>query len=184
MTRRPSVPAVLWLTAVWVGLWGSASAANVLGGLALAVVLLWLLPLALPPAPDRAVVRAGPLLAFAARFAVDLVVSSAQVAVLAVRPRTRLRPAVVAVQVRGASDTLLTVLANAISLTPGTLTIEVDRQRSTLHVHVLDVGHGPKAVDRVRAAVLEQGRRTVHALGSHEARTALAEDRSVRRSAP
>lgn len=184
MTRRPSVPAVLWLTAVWVGLWGSVSAANVLGGLALAVVLLWLLPLPLPPAPDRAVVRAGPLLRFTARFAVDLVVSSVQVAVLAVRPRVRLRPAVVAVPVRGASDTLLTVLADAISLTPGTLTIEVDRQSSTLHVHVLDVGAGPGAVDRVRAAVLEQGRRAVDALGSREARAAATEDRSERRSNP
>ena len=174
MTRSPSWLSVLWLTAVWVGLWGSVSAANVLGGLAVAVVLVRLLPV--PREPDRAVVRVVPLLRFAARFAVDLVVSSGQVVVLAVRPRTRLRSAVVAVRVRAASDTLLTVLADAISLTPGTLTIEVDRRRSTLYVHVLDVGGGPDAVDRVRRSVEEQGRRVVEALGSRDARTALSVD--------
>ena len=36
--RRVDLALVLWLTAVWVGLWGSVTAANVLGGLAVALV--------------------------------------------------------------------------------------------------------------------------------------------------
>ena len=166
-----SVPLVLWLVLVWVGLWGSVTAANVLGGFAVAVVLVLLLPPS--TVSQRAVLRAGPLLAFAGHFLVDLVRSSLQVAVLVVRPRLRLRQAIVAVPVPGASDTLLTLLADAISLTPGTLTLEVDRPRSTLYVHVIDVGDGPDGVEQVRAALLTQRQRAVAALGSAQAREEL-----------
>ena len=147
LTRHPVLLA--WLTLVWVGLWGSVTAANVLGGIALAALLLLTLPLTEVPDEDR--VRPVALLRFVGYFAVDLVRASLQVALLVVRPRPVLRQAVLAVPVRGASDRLLTLLANAISLTPGTLTLEVDRPRSTLYVHVIDVGSRPEGVERARA---------------------------------
>lgn len=168
---------VLWLTAVWVGLWGSITAANVLGGLAVAGVLVRLLPLS--PVPGQAVVRPAALLRFVLRFLWDLLVSSVQVAVLAVRPRLQLRQAVVAVPVPGASDTLLTLLADAISLTPGTLTVDVDRSRSTLYVHALHIGDEPDAVERLRAALLRQARAAVAAIGSAEARASAGRSPAV-----
>ncbi len=157
-----------WLTAVWVGLWGSVTAANVLGGLAVAVVLLVLLPPG--PTDARAVVAPAALLRFAVRFVVDLVVSSLQVVRLVLSPRIALRQAVVALHVPDASDTLLTVLADAISLTPGTLTIDVDRSTSTLYVHSLDAGQGQEALDRLRAGLQDQATGAVRALGSEAAR--------------
>lgn len=163
----------LWLTVVWVGLWGSVTPANVLGGLAVALVLLRLLPL--PPVPVHGVVDPLALVRFAAFFVVDLVRSSLQVAALVLRPRRPLRQAVLAVPVRGASDQLLTLLANAISLTPGTLTLEVDRPRSTLYVHVVDVGQGPEGVERARAGVQHVERLAILAVGSPDCRQALAE---------
>ena len=166
-----SVPLVLWLTVVWVGLWGSVTAANVLGGVAVALLLATALPLT--EVPTAAVVRPLALLRFLAFFAVDLVRSSLQVAALVLAPRRALRQAVVAVPVRGASDALLTLLANAISLTPGTLTLEVDRPGSTLYVHVIDVGEG---VDAVRADLLHIERLAILAVGSADVRRALAQD--------
>jgi multicomponent Na+:H+ antiporter subunit E len=176
VTRRllRQLPAVGWLTVVWIGLWGSASAANVLGGLALAVLLVGTLPL--PDVPDRQLVRPAALLRFVGYFAVDLVRASVQVAVLVLRPRRALRQAVIAVPVRGASDQLLTVLANTISLTPGTLTLEVDRPRSTLYVHVLDVGQGPAGVEQIRQSILRVERLAILAIGSPGCRRALEED--------
>jgi len=165
------LPLVLWLTAVWVGLWGSVTPANVLGGLAVALLLVTTLPLT--RVPTAAVVRPVALLRFLAFFVVDLVRSSVQVAVLVLQPRRALRQAVVAVPVRGASDSLLTLLANAISLTPGTLTLEVDRPGSTLYVHVIDVG---ESVDAVRADLLEVERLAILAVGSADVRRALAQD--------
>lgn len=180
LSRHPGL--LLFLTAVWVGLWGSVTAANVLGGLAVAVVLLVLLPLG--ELPDQGGVRWLALLRFVAHFAVDLVRASLQVAVLVLRPRRALRQAVIAVPVRGASDRLLTLLANAISLTPGTLTLEVDRPSSTLYVHALDVGTDPQGVERLRGSILTTERLAILALGSPACRQALEEDMQARTEVP
>ncbi len=170
--RRPAL--TLWLTLVWVGLWGSLSWANVLGGLAVALLLLLTLPL--PPVATAGVVRLPALARFAGHFLVDLVSSTLQVARLVLRPTRRLEQAVIAVGVRGASDQLLTLLANAISLTPGTLTLEVDRPHSTLYVHVIDVGDAVGGVDGVREQILEVERLAILALGSPDCRRALDQD--------
>ncbi len=167
--RRPALLA--WLTLVWVGLWGTLSFANVLGGIAVAVVLLLALPL--PPVATAGVVHPGALARFIGHFAVDLVSSTLQVARLVLRRRRPLEQAVVAVPVRGASDQLLTLLANAISLTPGTLTLEVDRPQSTLYVHAIDVSDTTGGVDGVRGKILEVERLAILALGSSECREAL-----------
>ena len=102
---------VLWLTAVWVGLWGTVTPANVLGGLAVAAVLVARLPL--NEVESEGVVRPLGVLRFIAYFAQDLVKASLQVAVLVLRPRGALRQAVIAVDVRGESDRLLTLLVDA-----------------------------------------------------------------------
>lgn len=172
MTHRTATAAlVLWLTAVWVGLWGSVTAANVLGGLAVAVVLVLLLPL--PSHGGHGVVHPAALLRFAVRFAVDLVVSSAQVVAVVLRPRLVLRQGVVAVRVPGASEGLMTLLGNAITLTPGTLTLDVDLPSSTLYVHALDVGRGPDGVDALRRGLDDQASAAVRAVGTPEAREQL-----------
>lgn len=172
MSRRAAhVTLVLWLTAVWVGLWGSVTAANVLGGLAIAVVVVRLLPLASPGTPG--VVDPGALVRFAARFVVDLLVSTWQVAVLVLHPRGTLRQGVVAVPVPGASDALMTMLANAISLTPGTLTLDIDRPRSTLYVHALDIAPGREGVQQLRRDLHDQATSAVRAIGPAEARARL-----------
>ena len=154
-----------WLTAVWVALWGSITWANVLGGVAVAAVLLLAFPLPELPASGR--VRPLGLLRFLVFFAKELVQASLTVAWQVVRPGRPLRQAVVAVPVRGLSDRLLTVVANAVSLTPGTLALEVDRPSATLYVHVLDVA--PGGADEVRRATLHLERLVVLAVGSDEA---------------
>ena len=171
LTRHPAL--LVWLTVVWVGLWGSVTAANVLGGLLVAAVLLLLLPLPGHPAGARDRVRPLGVLAFLGFFAVELVQASLVVVWQVLRPRAELRQAVIAVPAPGASDRLLTLIANSVSLTPGTLTLEVDRERSVLYVHVLDVG-GPEGVDRARRSIARLARRAVLAIGSDEQRARVS----------
>ena len=154
---------VLWLTVVWVALWGSVTPANVLGGLVVGTALLRLLPGERSGA-TRSLSPLG-LLRFAGVFADALVRSSLQVAALVLRPRLVLHPGVVAVTVPGDDDRLLTLLANSISLTPGTLTLEVDRDRRLLHVHVLDVGPDARDLPAVRADISRLERAAAGALG-------------------
>ena len=156
---------LLWLAAVWVGLWGAPTPANLLGGLLVAALLVALLPPPEPAGGNR--VRWGALLRYVGFFAVELVRASLVVVWQVLRPGAELRQAVIAVDGLGASDLLLTVVANSISLTPGTLTLEVDRERSVLYVHVLDVG-GPEGVERARRSIERLERLAVLALGSQD----------------
>lgn len=162
---RPQLPVLAWLVVVWVGLWGSASPANLLGGAAVALLVTLAFPL--PPVPATLRLRAWPLLVLVLQFQVDLVLSSAQVAWVAVRPRRAVRGGVVAVTLRTSSDATLTLTAEALSLTPGSLIVDVDRPSHTLYVHALDLAPDG-GVERLRADVLGLEERIVRALGSAE----------------
>lgn len=131
------LPAFAWLVVVWVALWGEATPANLLGGAAVAAAVLRVFGRAGPrPAGP---VRPLAALSFAGWFAVKLVQATVQVAVEAARPRPRINEAVIALPLPQVSDAVATVVANAISLTPGTLTLEVesDRDAAVLYVHAL-----------------------------------------------
>ena len=67
-----------WLILVWVLLWGTISAANILSGLAIALVITLWLPL--PPVPVEGRLHPLPLLRLAVTVAYYLSASSVQVA--------------------------------------------------------------------------------------------------------
>ncbi len=73
-------------------------------------------------------------------FLVELVVSSLRVGWDVIRPRSRARPGIIAVPLDARSDAQITVLANLISLTPGSLSLDVSPDRRTLYVHLMFVG--------------------------------------------
>lgn len=122
-----------WLVVVWIALWADLSWANLLGGMLLAGLLLRAFP------PSRRALSFRPLavVRLLAYFNWKLVEASAVVAWEVVTPPIRIRQGIVAVPMVTASETIATVVANAISLVPGTLTIEVDRDPTVLIVHVL-----------------------------------------------
>lgn len=144
MTGRITV--IAWLTTVWVALWGSLTAANIVVGSCIGTLLVLAFPSGTSFCPR---VRPVAMVRLALFFALRLVIASSIVAWEVVTPRTRIREGVVAVPVRSDSDVLVTMVANAVSLTPGTLTLEVDRERMVLYVHVLHL----RDPERVRADV-------------------------------
>jgi len=72
-------------------------------------------------------------------FIYELIVSSLKVAWDVVTPLQRSRPALIAVPIEASSDAEITVLANLISLTPGSLSVDVSEDRSHLLVHAMFV---------------------------------------------
>ncbi|MCW2636361.1 MAG: mnhE [Blastococcus sp.] len=166
---RHQLPLLVWLVVVWNLLWGTWSWANLLSGIALALVVTVVLPL--PPVVGAARVHPGGFLAFLGVFVVDLVTSGAQVAWQTLRPGVP-RSAIIRVQLRTDSDLLLTVVAEALSLVPGSLVIDMDRERLLLAVHVLHV-HDLADVERQRASVLALEARVVRAFGSADEIAAL-----------
>lgn len=67
----------------------------------------------------------------------ELVVSCVRVAWDVVTPRLYARPGVIAVPLDAKSDLEITMTANLISLTPGTLSLDVSEDRTTLYVHAM-----------------------------------------------
>ncbi|MFZ0834934.1 MAG: Na+/H+ antiporter subunit E [Mycobacterium sp.] len=147
MTRRWAlrVWSVCWLIAVWILLWDTISVANILSGLAVALLITFLLSLPVVPIEGRL----HPLSLAKVSLVVgrNLVVSSLQVAWLAIKPGAPPMSAVLRVRLALKSDLVLALAAHAINLTPGTMVLEIDRDRRLLYVHVLDVG-SLRAVNR------------------------------------
>ncbi len=107
--------------------------------------------------------RAGFALRLLVLFLWDLVRSSIQVARAALAPRDIARPRFVAVPLRVTTDAEITLVANFITLTPGTLTVDVSPDRRTLLVHDLfagDTGDGTRADvrDGIESRVLKATR--------------------------
>jgi multicomponent Na+:H+ antiporter subunit E len=145
---RTRLPFLGWLVGVWVALWGDLSAANVLSGLVVGAALITAFPHA-GPGPTG-VFRPWRALQFVGYFLYKLVESNFLVAWEVITPNNEgINEAIVAVPITGASDAVVTLVANAISLTPGTLTLEVRREPATLYVHVLHL----RTIQEVRAQV-------------------------------
>jgi multicomponent Na+:H+ antiporter subunit E len=168
--RRGRLVGLTGLIAVWVLLWGSLTWLTVVGGALVAVVVVAVFPL--PPVTFAGRVRPGAVLTFTAFFLRDLVVASAQIAWLAVRPGEPPRSAVIAVPLRVPSDLILTLTAEALSLIPGSLIVEADRATGTLFVHVIGVRTADD-VEQARRSVVDVEARIVRAIGSDADRDSL-----------
>ena len=90
--------------------------------------------------------RAGRVFALASLFAYELVLSACRVAKIVLTPDlSHLHPGIFAYPLTVDRDFEITLLANIITLTPGTLSVDVSQDRRVLYVHALDVPD-PQAV--------------------------------------
>jgi multicomponent Na+:H+ antiporter subunit E len=171
MTRI--VSRIVWLTIVWLALWEDLGAGTVASGIVVASLLVALFP----PEVGHGGGRFRPLavLRFAVFFLWKLFEASITVAWEVVTPRSRINQGIVAIPVRGVSNQLTTLVANAISLTPGTLTIEVDEHPTVLYVHVLHL----RDIEAVRREIQLLEALAIKAFGSPAALAALDRDVSA-----
>jgi multicomponent Na+:H+ antiporter subunit E len=128
---------VLLLALAWAGITGNFDGPNLLLGAAIAALAIF--PLRALIAPPRLLRRFGRIAALFGVFLHELFASAVRVAIVVLTPdlKSALRPAIVAVPLKVTSDGEITLLANLITLTPGTLTVDVSDDRSRLYVHVL-----------------------------------------------
>jgi len=130
---------VVVLALVWAGISGSFSGLNLLlGGVVGGVAVLVLREAFSSPSALRRIRR---ITSLAALFLYELIVSAVRVAIVVVRPDMSkvVRPAIIAVPLTVKSDAEITLLANMITLTPGTLSVDVAADKSVLYVHALDM---------------------------------------------
>lgn len=132
------VPTLVGLVLMWIALWGELSLANLLTGATVAVAVM-LFAHQIQPRPVHHLDVAAALL-YLRTFVKQLVVANWQVIKAVLRPGD-IRPGILAMPLHHASDAVVTLVANSITLTPGTLTLSTDRRGDVaiLYVHALDL---------------------------------------------
>jgi multicomponent Na+:H+ antiporter subunit E len=72
----------------------------------------------------------------------ELLKSNLDVAYRVMHPRLPIKPGIVKVKTSLRSEVAVTLLANSITLTPGTMTVDIDKENSVLYIHWIDVRGG------------------------------------------
>lgn len=161
----PTLVRLLLLTVIWVALQGSLSVGSVLlGGLFGLAILRLSAPLFDPDDPSetrslregvRPLIRTWRVLVLLVVFLRELVVSALEVARYTLQPRLRIRPAIIEYPLDVQTPREITVLANLISLTPGTLSLDVSTDRQYLYIHAISVEseNGAEVVQEIKNAL-------------------------------
>ena len=71
-------------------------------------------------------------------FLYELVLSSVKVATTVLSPRLDVKPGIVAYPLKVDRDFEITLLANLVTLTPGTMSVDISEDRRLLYIHALD----------------------------------------------
>lgn len=146
-------PFVVWLTLMWVLLMGEITWGNVIAGLLLGLLIVLALPL--PPVPRQNTrVDWGKLAAFSVQWVWDLLVASARVAWLALRPQEPPKGAIVRVPMRVSSELVLYLATCAYNLQPGGSVTDIDVAKREWTVHVLNADTLEREIENV--ATLER----------------------------
>ncbi|WP_370575274.1 Na+/H+ antiporter subunit E [Methanomethylovorans sp.] len=75
----------------------------------------------------------------------EIIKANIVVAKIVTKPKINIKPGIIAVPIRCKTDLGITGIANTITLTPGTITVDISDDHSVLYVHCLDASD-PAAV--------------------------------------
>jgi len=126
----------LILALVWGAVTASFQPWNLLFGFVMGWLSLWLVR---DRFSENDFYRPIRILSLVWLFLVELLLSGLKVARDTLLPWRRFEPAIVAIPLTVDREVEITLLANLITLTPGTLSVDVSSDRSTLYVHAMDV---------------------------------------------
>ncbi len=136
------------LTFVWVALTGNFELSNYLFGFLLSFFMLWVI--------TKGDGRAGyftlvpKLIAFIFFFLFELIKANLQVAYEVGTPKFGMKPGIVKIPLDVKSNIGITLLANLISLTPGTLSLDVSNDKKVLFVHAMYITDKEKFIESIK----------------------------------
>lgn len=136
------------LTVIWVALTGSYDFANFFFGFVLSYFLLWVITRG--SGSHRYFKITPKIISFFFFFIYELIKANLQVAYEVITPRLNMTPGIVAVPLDVKSDFGITMLANLITLTPGTLSLDVSEDRSVLYVHSMYISDREKFIRDIK----------------------------------
>lgn len=143
--RSHWLPTSFWGGVIWVGLWGELSLANVLAGVCLGFLVAVLIPLR----PSSRRYRPSILghVWFVTVLGLTLLRSTIDVAIWVLRGPARLNSQVIRVDIGQWDAMVLAMGINATTLTPGTVSLDIDPEAGFVRIHVLHL-EDPETVER------------------------------------
>lgn len=80
----------------------------------------------------------------------ELISANIQVLFLIIQPKMPIKPAIFALPIVLEKDWEITLLSSLITLTPGTLVLDVSEDSKTLYIHALNYGDADEAIDSIK----------------------------------
>ena len=145
----------LLLAVLWAAVVGSVDGVHLMTGFAVGYMVLWVARPVL--GPTRYFGKLFEAIRFVAFFLYELVLSNLRVAWDVLTPRAYRRPGVVAIPLEASTDLEITLLANLVTLTPGSLSLDVSSDRKCLFVHAMFV----EDADQIRSDIKQGFERRV-----------------------
>ena len=94
--------------------------------------------------------RIPQLLRYFAVLIVEILKANIMVAKIVLKPNLNLKPGIIAVPLRTKTDVGITAIANTITLTPGTLTVDISDDGTVAYVHAIDATDPQGICDSIR----------------------------------
>ena len=149
----PLATLALGISVIWLLLRGDASPGNFFVGLIIALILIRFLRRTYQQ--ERSFRRVGDIAHFLINFTRELIVANIQVLKIVLSPKMAIRPGIIAYKTDCKTPLGITVLANSITLTPGTLSVDISEDGTTIFVHTLDIEHPDQVRDAIRRGLEE-----------------------------
>jgi multicomponent Na+:H+ antiporter subunit E len=96
----------------------------------------------------KVLVKLYQLVSFLLFFIWELILANLRVAYDVLTPRLHMRPGVIDIPLDVKTGAEITLLANLLSLTPGTLSLDVSEDRKTLYIHAMYIDTDAEAIRR------------------------------------
>ncbi|EBA11043.1 Na+/H+ antiporter subunit E [Roseobacter sp. CCS2] len=142
----------LLLAVVWAGFWGSFTLTQIAFGFVIGFLTLWVAQ-PLFGGPSGYYLRAYRIVRLILFFIYDLCVSSIRVAYDVLTPTDHSNPAILEMPLDVKSDIEILLVTNLISLTPGTLSLDVTPDRKTLIVHAMFADDPQEVIDSLKSGM-------------------------------
>jgi multicomponent Na+:H+ antiporter subunit E len=142
---------LLWnilLALVWIGMTGEFTPLNFVIGFGLGLLILFFARRVI--GTPNYLAKTGQVAELFVFVLWELVLANLRVAYDVLTPGYRMRPGVIAIPLDARTDAEITLLANLITLTPGTLSLDVSSDRSVLYIHIMYIDNDDLAEVRRR----------------------------------
>lgn len=125
----------LLLSFIWVALTGSLFFANFIFGFILGFFILWLMTR--DDQEKRYFSRVPKIIGFFLYFLYEMIKANMQVAFDVITPKFFMQPGIIEYPMDAETDFEINMLAAVIALTPGTLFMDVSKDRKSIYIHVM-----------------------------------------------